>query len=445
MCYAKRLAKIRFLIRRNTYYTLWRYVAYTTFLQTLGNQEKDARAYPTFFSQPAFSHLRIYLRTALRNHHGIAPYQQDRYPSVQRRIFTDARIKSISRTVNPAPFSQALTAGNDTEHRSTSRQSESISVSFPPTTSQLDFRSRFDGAVGYNPKKPGRRSYHPLLCFESCFQEFWHGSLRPGNTVAVTGAIPFIKRCLDKVPSTIAKSRVRFRMDSGFYSSRVIGYLDVIGCPYVIVVKEYPHVKRRAVACRFHALGNGWETAEFREKVHHTWKRQHRFIVTRRPIPPTEEEANQLTLFKDKKYAYHVFVTNLAISPWRVYLFYTPRAIIEKNIRELMYDYPLSKIPTDGWVANVAFFQLVLFAANIVHWFKRLCLPKEYRWATLDTIRTDFLVLPARLVRKQGRNIVKLPHDYHYQKEFLRAFQKIESLRLPKIFHFCKSSNYRSL
>jgi len=301
------------------------------------------------------------------------------------------------------------------------------------------------GAVGYNPKKPGRRSYHPLLCYESCFQEFWHGSLRPGNTVAVTGAIPFIKRCLEKVPSTIAKSRIRFRMDSGFYSSRVIGYLDAIGCPYVIVVKGYPHIKRRAMACRFHALGNGWETAEFREKVHHTWERQHRFIVARRPIPQTEEEANQLTLFKDKKYAYHVFVTNLTISPWRVYLFYNPRAIIEKNIRELMYDYPLSKIPTDDWIANVAFFQLVLFAANIVHWFKRLCLPKEYRWATLDTIRTDFLVLPARLVRKHGINVVKLPHDYHYQKEFLLAFQNIESLRLPKHFRFCKRLNHRSL
>src|SRR5574341_1339432 len=38
--------------------------------------------------------------------------------------------------------------------------------------------------VGYNPKKRGRRSYHPLLCFEAHRQEFWHGSLRAGNTVA---------------------------------------------------------------------------------------------------------------------------------------------------------------------------------------------------------------------------------------------------------------------
>ena len=88
--------------------------------------------------------------------------------------------------------------------------------------------------------------------------------------------------------------------------------------------------------------------------------------------------------------------------------------------------------------ANVAFFQILLFAADIVHWFKRLCLPLQYLTTTLDTVRTDFLVLPARLVREHKKNIVKLPHDYHHQKEFLAALQKIETLRLPNKFRFCK-------
>ena len=112
---------------------------------------------------------------------------------------------------------------------------------------------------------------------------------------------------------------------------------------------------------------------------------------------------------------------------WR---FYAPHATIEKDVRELLYDYPLGKIPTDDWVANVAFFQLLLFAYNLVHWFKRLCLPKDYLYATLDTIRTDFLVLPAKLINRGGRNVLVLPHDYHYQEQFKAALQKIERLRL---------------
>jgi len=298
---------------------------------------------------------------------------------------------------------------------------------------------RQEGAeIGYNPKKHGRRSYHPLLCFESHFQEFWHGSLRPGDTASSTGAIPFIKVCLKKVPKTIARSRIRFRMDPGYYGSRLIRFLDATGCGYVIAAKQYSNIKSKAVSCKFHLLGNGWEAGEFREKVHYKSKKKHRFVVVRRPIPEDPEEAKQLTLFKDKKYIYHVFVTNLKMSPWRVYLFYRPRATVEKNIRELLYDYPMGKIPTDSWTSNVAFFQLLLFAADIVHWFKRLCLPKEYLTTTLETIRTDFIVIPAKLVKKQKQNIVKLPHDFHYQKEFLQAFQKICKLRLPGKFRFCK-------
>src|SRR6266567_5512518 len=140
-------------------------------------------------------------------------------------------------------------------------------------------------------------------------------------------------------------------------------------------------------------------------------------------------EAQQLTLFKDRKYAYHVLVTNLKTHPWRVWRFYAQRATIEKNIRELLYDYPLGKIPTEDWVANVAFFQILLFAYNLVHWFKRLCLPKEYLYVTLDTIRTDFLVLPAKLINRGGQNVLLLPHDYHYQAEFTKALKKVEKLR----------------
>jgi len=107
-------------------------------------------------------------------------------------------------------------------------------------------------------------------------------------------------------------------------------------------------------------------------------------------------EATQLTLFKDRKYA-TIHRHEPHDHPWRVWQFYAKRATIEKNIRELLYDYPLAKIPTEDWLANVAFFHLLLFAFDIMHWFKRLCLPPAYLYATLDSVRTDFLVLPATL------------------------------------------------
>jgi len=283
--------------------------------------------------------------------------------------------------------------------------------------------------VGYNPKKHGRRSYHPLLCFEAHLQEFWHGSLRPGNAASSSGVVAFLKRCLEKAPKNIARSRIRIRADSGFFGRRLIEFLDSIGCGYAIVAKEYSTIKSKARACRFTKLSNRWEVSEFKYQPNY-WERPHRFIVVRRPIPDDPVEAKQLTLFKDRKYAYHVIVTNLTANPWRVWQFYAKRATIEKNIRELLYDYPLGKIPTEGWLANVAFFQMLLFAFDIVHWFKRLCLPGEYLYATLDTIRTDFLMLPAKLSKEGSQNILTLPQDYHYREQFEAALKKIKKLRL---------------
>lgn len=114
------------------------------------------------------------------------------------------------------------------------------------------------------------------------------------------------------------------------------------------------------------------------------------------------------------------------MSPWRVHRFYSPRAEIEKHIRELIYDYPLAKIPTRDWIPSVAFLQLLLLGINIVHYFRRLCLPSSYRYETLKTIRMELLVLLGRLVRTQNRYRLNLPRHYHFEDVFRRALANIE-------------------
>jgi hypothetical protein len=114
---------------------------------------------------------------------------------------------------------------------------------------------------------------------------------------------------------------------------------------------------------------------------------------------------------------------------------YQARANVEKSIRELLNYFALNKIPTQSWVANVAFLQLLLLAYNLVHWFKRLCLPDAYARATVETIRNEFLVLPGKLSNRSGRNVLQLPRDYHYREIFLEAARKVEALRFPEPAH----------
>ena len=84
-----------------------------------------------------------------------------------------------------------------------------------------------------------------------------------------------------------------------------------------LVRKQYAPIKRSARNCEFQKLRSGWEVGEFRYQPHY-WKRPHRFVVVRRPIPQDPVVAGQPTLFKDSKYAYDVLVTNRRAHPGRV-------------------------------------------------------------------------------------------------------------------------------
>jgi hypothetical protein len=286
--------------------------------------------------------------------------------------------------------------------------------------------------LGYNPKSKGRRSYHPILCFEGHGQEFWHGSLRPGDAGSNTGALWFIKRCLEKVPSHIARARIRCLCDAGFFSGKFIEYLDQAGYRYTVVCRSYEAYHKMAENAGFKELRSGWGVSEFFHRPQ-KWKQEHRFIAIRRPLPVDPEEASQLTLFKDTKYSYSVLTTNLQLSPWRVWVDYIDRANIEKSIRELLNDLALSKIPTHTWTANVAYFQLLLLAYNIVHWFKRLCLPEAKLLQTVDGLRHELINIPAKLTSRSGKNVLILPKGYHHQESFLTAVAKVEKLKLPRI------------
>jgi len=247
--------------------------------------------------------------------------------------------------------------------------------------------------------------------------------------VGATGAVPFLRVCLAKVPPGIARSRIRVRGDAGFFGKRVVEFLDGERARYTLVANEYKPIKALAQGCRFKRLGSGWEVGEFLGRWHHP----HRFVVVHRPIPTHPVEVKQLTLFKDKKYAHHVLVTNLTTHPWRVYRFDAQRAQVEQHIRELLYDFPLAKIPTAAWIANPAFFHLLLFAFDLVHYCKRLCLPPGYREKTLKTIRRELLVIPGCLVKTDNRYQLKLPRDYHFQRIFESALAKVQRLGLAQI------------
>jgi len=261
--------------------------------------------------------------------------------------------------------------------------------------------------IGYNPTKRGRPSYHPLLCFNGITKDFWHGELRPGDTHTATGTIELLIASFAKLPSSV--KTVIIRADKGFYDHKTVEFLESKNALFTIVAKLTKPLKEKISTLSYQKYSSGIETTEFTYQPM-GWKKEHRFVVIRRPIP--EDPTEQLTLFSMGKYSYQIIVTNMKLTPLNTWKFYNGRASVELIIKELKGDYPLAKIPTKHFAANEAYFHILLFSYNLINWFKRLCLPKEFQNMTLKTLRSNLLLIPAELVKSDNRPNLKLPSNF---------------------------------
>jgi hypothetical protein len=281
-------------------------------------------------------------------------------------------------------------------------------------------------AVGYNPKKRGRPSYLPLLCFEGRTQDCWEGSYHPGDTHVSTITIPLLKRAFAKLPAP--RSGVRVRADGAFFDHKIIEFIEENRAFYTIVARLTRPLKSRLPGLRYRRVSPGVWAAELRY-CPQGWPGPRRFIVIRRPVP--EEPSAQLHLFQLGGYSYQVLVTNLLLTPLNLWRFYNQRARAELIIRELKDAYALGKIPTQDFPANEAFFQIVLLAYNLLNWFKRLCVPRHLRRATLQRLRQRLFLVPSQLVRPDGVPTLRIAPSYPYVGDFLETLRRIRRLKSP--------------
>jgi hypothetical protein len=121
----------------------------------------------------------------------------------------------------------------------------------PVTQAVLDFDSTVltvyghqdQTAIGFNPKKRGRPSYLPLLCFDGVTRDVWAGSFHPGNTHVATVTLALCEEAWAKLPVTIRS--VRIRADAAFFDHKLIEWLEARGATYVIVARLTAPIKRR--------------------------------------------------------------------------------------------------------------------------------------------------------------------------------------------------------
>lgn len=297
------------------------------------------------------------------------------------------------------------------------------------TTALMTYGSQEGVRVGYIPKRRhGKPSYAPIISSEGRSGLSLGMELRAGNVLAGTGAWPFLERMLEKLPSSIASTRTRLRLDAAFYDRHLIEPLDAKQLGYVVVAKMFQRLKKLMVAARYHEFVEGWQAAEFTYTPFH-WKHAHRFVAVRRP-KALEPEDTQRRLFTFGRYTYHrALVTNLGLTPQAVWRFYCDRAFQELLLREMKNSYAMAKIPTRSFWANATYMEIILWAYDLVLAFQLLCLPKEVQHWNIATLRRELWWLPAEWVKRGNRNLLMLPQKYPNRELFLKIQNAMGKIR----------------
>jgi len=285
-----------------------------------------------------------------------------------------------------------------------------------------------EGALkGYNPKARGRRSYHPLFCFESMSGTSLLGTLRPGNTYTATGALEYLQKFFSQYPAS--EYQTRFRGDSGFYDKEIVALLSQNKAGFVIVADMSGPLKRSVANLHYVSSRDQNDLYSFAETSYQPakWDKPYRYCTIRKKLEA--EESDQTTLFTLNAYRYSAIVTNLAMTPANVWKFYGGRVQCERDIRSLKEDYYLGNIPTKTFSANALYLEILLWAYDLIKWFQRLCLPERDHRKTLATLRQELLLMPGSFAQHGSKHILRFPRNAPQQKTFWYAKDKINKLK----------------
>jgi len=279
---------------------------------------------------------------------------------------------------------------------------------------------------GYNPKKHGRGSRHPLLAVLGEAHFILHGWLRSGNTRADTGVVEFLKEALAKLQSLEWIRRVR--ADAGFFALELLQYLEERKLGYIVVARLTPWLKREAARIeQWRALDETYAVGEFRLKLW-GWDRERRFVVVREQIQERKSSLGR-KLFEVPGYTFRIFVTNLADPPEEVWRDYNQRACMEQRIEELKSDLAADDFCLKEFFATEAAFLSILMLFNLLGEFQRASGMTGYRQPA--SLRVQVFLCGAILGRAGHRTVLHLSAAWGGLERRNSFFEKLLLYEVP--------------
>lgn len=290
------------------------------------------------------------------------------------------------------------------------------------TTVETTHGHQEGAVVGYNPRYPGRNSYHPLLAVIAETGACVGAQLRPGDEGVGNDQAPLIARYVSRLVGHAPKGiAVWARIDSAGDCAKILEALAGTGAYFVTKARLTPDLLGTLL------LASGWETVDedadgvplvqvcnltFRRSE---WTDDYRVVAVRRRDRDT---GKQVQLWEHLDYGVQVFISNNRDLPAEeIAAEYDGRAQIEPRIAELKNAIGIGKIPTQSFDANHAAFLLKLLTHNLVRRYTAERAPRVMSWRMPWISRALFRV-PGRLTRS-GRQRYLHVHPKSLLQEML--------------------------
>jgi hypothetical protein len=277
--------------------------------------------------------------------------------------------------------------------------------------------------LGYNPKKKGRKSYHPLFCFIGETRDYLAGLLRSGVHHTSYKSEEFLKAILKKLPTHIKK--IRLRADSGFFGTEFINFLISRKIEFYIAVPLQPWVQRQIVGLTdWRSIGKGVEVNQWPMVLGADvlW-----MAVVRKKVKAGESPKKQLSLLKGcpELFDYQVISTNSFITPEEVWRFYNKRACCENFIKEGIYGFGMDKVISHSYAGNYAYLELLMLGYNLMNFFKEEVLKQKKVKEMVQSIREKIFRVPGKMIYTGRCWILKLERTWYAQVEFEEALARV--------------------
>jgi Transposase DDE domain group 1 len=269
-----------------------------------------------------------------------------------------------------------------------------------------------------------RLGYHPLLAFRADSGEVLHARLRRGAANTARGITRLVDELVARLGRAGASGELTLRMDSGFWSAKLIKRLRGQRVRYSITVRQTKTV-RAAIAAIPEAA---WVQITYQPagvaQVAETGYQGDRLIVRR-----VRNDGDQAQLFAT--WRYHAFVTNRVGTTTWLDADHRRHAVCELAIRDLKAGAGLAHLPSGRFAANAAWLLAATLAHNVLRWTASLGLGSRDQQTVAKTLRRTLLMLPGRLTRSARRPTLHLPAGWPWAHSFTMALARLRCIPYP--------------